>query len=223
MLISEVVKVTGVPKKTIYYYEEEQLIQPEILENGYRDFQDKDIVQLQLVVKLREVGLPIKDIQKYLSDVTQEKKILKDQLLRLHQDAQNLSSKIEVCNRLLKNDVQDYIGNSIYPKASKTVQFPFTIGEKNSRGNVLKWVMLGLCIGSFMSSSLLVVGAVGIPGTLAIMVGITVLTIVAFLPMSVRKNTTFTITGMYYYGENFSTANRIMQALRLLFIGETKE
>lgn len=47
MLIKEVSQTTGLTKKTITYYVEQNLISPAILANGYRDFEETDIACLK--------------------------------------------------------------------------------------------------------------------------------------------------------------------------------
>lgn len=46
MLINEVCKECKLTKKAIEYYEEQRLVQPQVLENGYRDFSDSEINRL---------------------------------------------------------------------------------------------------------------------------------------------------------------------------------
>lgn len=67
MLINEVCKKCKLTKKAIEYYEEQRLIQPQVLENGYRDFSDSEIEQLKKIAVLRKLGLSVSDIQTVLN------------------------------------------------------------------------------------------------------------------------------------------------------------
>ena len=67
MLINEVCKECKLTKKAIEYYEEQQLVQPQVLENGYRDFSDSEIEQLKKIAILRKLGLSVSDIQTVLN------------------------------------------------------------------------------------------------------------------------------------------------------------
>ncbi|MDD2999071.1 MAG: MerR family transcriptional regulator, partial [Candidatus Riflebacteria bacterium] len=49
MLIKTTSKVTDLTKKAIEYYTEQGLISPAILENGYRDFNEKDVERLKKI------------------------------------------------------------------------------------------------------------------------------------------------------------------------------
>ncbi len=68
MLINEVSKITNLTKKAIEYYTEQNLIHPEILHNGYRDFSNEDIDYLKKISILRKLGLSIEDIKSVLTD-----------------------------------------------------------------------------------------------------------------------------------------------------------
>lgn len=67
MLINEVCKECKLTKKAIEYYEEQRLVQPQVLENGYRDFSDSEIEQLKKIAILRKLGLSVSDIQAVLN------------------------------------------------------------------------------------------------------------------------------------------------------------
>ena len=69
MNINQVVKITGLTKKAIYYYESKGLIEPEYNpENGYRIFKENHIQQLSVIAALRQIDVSIEDIKKVLSN-----------------------------------------------------------------------------------------------------------------------------------------------------------
>ncbi len=70
MLINETSKITNLTKKAIGYYVEQELIFPNILDNGYRDFSDNDIECLKKIYVLRKLGLGIEEIKSVLADKT---------------------------------------------------------------------------------------------------------------------------------------------------------
>lgn len=61
MNISEVSVRTGVPAKTIRYYEDIGFITPGRLPNGYRDFGEKDLHKLAFIGRARSLGFTIED------------------------------------------------------------------------------------------------------------------------------------------------------------------
>lgn len=66
MLINEVCKNCKLTKKAIEYYVEQKLVQPEILENGYRNFSVDDVERLKKIAILRRLGLPVQSIKEVL-------------------------------------------------------------------------------------------------------------------------------------------------------------
>lgn len=67
MLIKEVCEKCNLTKKAIEYYESKNLIHPQILENGYRDYSNSDIFTLKEISVLRKCGIGISDIAEILS------------------------------------------------------------------------------------------------------------------------------------------------------------
>ena len=68
MLIKEAAKSSGLTKKAIEYYIEQDLIAPKILCNGYRDFEDKDIEALKEISVYRRLGLSTEEIKEVQRD-----------------------------------------------------------------------------------------------------------------------------------------------------------
>ena len=68
MLINEASKITGLTKKAIEYYTMQGLVSPNILENGYRDYDQSDINKLNTISILRQLGLSTNEIKSVLSD-----------------------------------------------------------------------------------------------------------------------------------------------------------
>lgn len=68
MLINEVCKRCKLTKKAIAYYEEQGLICPKIMGNGYRVFSEDDVTYLSKVAVLRGLGLSVSDIKSVLTE-----------------------------------------------------------------------------------------------------------------------------------------------------------
>lgn len=67
LTIGELAKETGVPTKTIRFYESIGLIaQPERLENGYRAYPESRVEELTIIKNVRDLGLPIPQIKKLM-------------------------------------------------------------------------------------------------------------------------------------------------------------
>ena len=68
MTVNEVSKLTGVSIRTLQYYDKIGLLHPtEHTEAGYRLYDDAALENLQQILLFRELGFPLKDIEKILS------------------------------------------------------------------------------------------------------------------------------------------------------------
>jgi len=72
MLINDVCKATNLTKKAIEYYIQKKLVNPDVLENGYRDFSDIDIEKLKKIAVLRKLDVGTEAIRSVLADQSQE-------------------------------------------------------------------------------------------------------------------------------------------------------
>ncbi len=66
MNIKDVSDRTGLPAKTIRYYEDIDLIHPARRNNGYRDFSDADCHKLAFLSRARTLGFSIEDCRTLL-------------------------------------------------------------------------------------------------------------------------------------------------------------
>lgn len=67
MNIGEAADLTGLPAKTIRYYEDIGLIKPGRAANGYRDYNDKDVHRLAFIQRSRSLGFTIDECRSLLS------------------------------------------------------------------------------------------------------------------------------------------------------------
>lgn len=67
MNIGDVSKRSGLPPKTIRYYEDIGLVTPERTTNGYRSFRDSDMHKLAFLGRSRALGFTIEDCRNLLA------------------------------------------------------------------------------------------------------------------------------------------------------------
>ncbi len=67
MNIGQASDATGLPAKTIRYYEDISLIKPARATNGYRDYDGKDVHRLALIQRSRSLGFTIEECRSLLS------------------------------------------------------------------------------------------------------------------------------------------------------------
>jgi Cu(I)-responsive transcriptional regulator len=67
MNIGDAARRTGLPAKTIRYYEDISLVSPGRASNGYRDYGEDDIHRLAFVQRARSLGFSIEECRMLLS------------------------------------------------------------------------------------------------------------------------------------------------------------
>ncbi len=67
MNIGQAAAESGLPAKTIRYYEEIGLVTPTRRDNGYRDYDVSDVRKLQFVRRARDLGFPVAECRTLLS------------------------------------------------------------------------------------------------------------------------------------------------------------
>jgi DNA-binding transcriptional MerR regulator len=98
MLINEVTQITGLTKKAIEYYIERKLIFPSISENGYRDFADSQVEQLNKIFVLRKLGISTEDIKQLLED--ESRKNFQDIIIKKELDIQREQGRKSILDKL---------------------------------------------------------------------------------------------------------------------------
>lgn len=67
MNIGDAALQTGLPAKTIRYYEDIDLVSPARADNGYRDYSDNDVHRLRFLQRARGLGFTIDECRGLLS------------------------------------------------------------------------------------------------------------------------------------------------------------
>lgn len=67
MNIGEASRLSGLPPKTIRYYEEVGLVKPARSMNGYRTYADRDVHMLRFLQRSRSLGFSIKEARRLLA------------------------------------------------------------------------------------------------------------------------------------------------------------
>ena len=117
MLINEAARKCGITKKAVQYYVEQGLVDPKVLENGYRDFSEEDTKVLKRVVLYRKLGLSIREIRRVLEDRGEISGIFYQRELELEQE----KTKQEWLKRLAAGEVIEDLEPEIDPLSSNTI------------------------------------------------------------------------------------------------------
>lgn len=105
MRIQEVIKETGLSKRTIHYYIEEQLISPEVnTKNSYNIFSKTDVEQLKFIQQLRKADFSIHDIRQIMRYPNTIHYFLQNQEESLGEQLNLLQQKIN-CLKILERQL----------------------------------------------------------------------------------------------------------------------
>ncbi|KQB95606.1 transcriptional regulator [Loktanella sp. 1ANDIMAR09] len=109
MNIGEVSERSGLPPKTIRYYEDINLVRPLRSDNGYRSFRESDIHKLAFLGRARALGFSIEDCRTLMGlyeDETREsaqvKAVAKEHLAEIDNKIAQLRSMRETLSHLIE-------------------------------------------------------------------------------------------------------------------------
>ncbi len=108
MNIGDVSTRTGLPAKTIRYYEDIDLIKPLRDNNGYRRFRDQDVHKLNFLGRARALGFTIGDCRTLLALYEDEtrasadvKQVARDHLTQIEAKIADLNAMRETLSHLI--------------------------------------------------------------------------------------------------------------------------
>lgn len=105
MKINEVEQQVGISKKNIRFYEQQGLLHPKRnSENGYREYDEADVLRLKKIKLLRKLSLPIDEIRRIQSGELLLADALHRQLIVLGREQTNLSETVGLCRLILEED-----------------------------------------------------------------------------------------------------------------------
>ncbi len=106
MKINEVENLIGMSKKNIRFYEEQGLISPgRNKDNGYRSYSEDDIRQLEQIMLLRKLDVPIEEIRVMQAGTATVADCMKRHLVSLQRKQSNLYHAIDFCNDLKDSEI----------------------------------------------------------------------------------------------------------------------
>ena len=90
MTIKEASRHTGLSQDTLRFYEKSRMIPPVSRNKGIRDYSEIDLRWISLAKSLRNAGLPVESVAKYVSLYTAGDATLTERLLLLSETRQTL-------------------------------------------------------------------------------------------------------------------------------------
>ncbi|MDU8943204.1 Cu(I)-responsive transcriptional regulator [Ovoidimarina sediminis] len=110
MNIGEVAERSGIPPKTIRYYEDIGLVRPQRSDNGYRAFRETDLHKLAFLGRARALGFSIEDCRTLLGlyedenrESAQVKAIAEEHLAAIDEKIAQLQSMRSTLSHLVRS------------------------------------------------------------------------------------------------------------------------
>jgi len=103
MSIGAVSEKSGLPAKTIRYYEDIGLVTPPRQENGYRTYREQDLHKLRFLHRARSLGFTIQECRRLLS---------------LYEDHDRASADVKALAQCHLDDIDTKIGELLAMKAT---------------------------------------------------------------------------------------------------------
>ena len=92
--IGEFSRLTDISIYTLRYYEKEVLITPDRKENGRRMYSENDVKWVEFIKRLKDTGMPIKEIKKYAALRAVGNSTLRERMAMLKKHRTNLNEQI---------------------------------------------------------------------------------------------------------------------------------
>ena len=100
MTIKEMEDRTGVPRANLRYYEQEGLLKPNRLKNGYRDYSERDVEELMRIKLLRSLDVSTEDIKKLQSGEESLSGVLTEKIHDLRDEREKAAYAEKVCRAI---------------------------------------------------------------------------------------------------------------------------
>ena len=101
MKINEVEALVGITKKNIRFYEVWGLLTPRRnSENGYREYEARDVEQLRQIKLLRKLGVPLEEIRQMQAGRITVADGMRRHLVTLEREQRSLEQSMELCRKL---------------------------------------------------------------------------------------------------------------------------
>ena len=106
MKIKQVEELVGVSRKNIRFYEEQGLLSPGRADNGYREYDENDVLQLKRIKFLRKLNVPIPQIQRLLEGTLSPADCFRQHMTDLDRKASDIREARIIAQRALDQNAQ---------------------------------------------------------------------------------------------------------------------
>lgn len=106
--IKDVIKITGLSRRTLQYYDEQGLVRPKRTKENYRLYDKEDLSKLWRLLLYKEMGFQLEDIAVLIERPEEETRwILEERLISIHAEIEKLSRMYRFTEKILEYGVPD--------------------------------------------------------------------------------------------------------------------
>lgn len=122
--IGEFSKLTGVPIRTLRYYDEIDLFKPAEIDlfTDYRYYKEEQVVDLELINKLKSVGFTLDEIKQNWNNFTND--IMEEKKKQLEQQLDDINQSIKEIDKLRSSIVNGRFTSGV-PQETRKVKSLF--------------------------------------------------------------------------------------------------
>ncbi len=115
MKIKQAAEKSGLSARNIRFYEECGLIGVGREENGYREYNEQDVIRLKQIRILRELGICMEDIRSYFKKQISLNELMKKRREELTHQKQDVQSLLDICEKIETQNLPltEYTTNTI--------------------------------------------------------------------------------------------------------------
>lgn len=154
MHINEVIHIVGLSRKSIRYYESVGLLNPtRNINNDYREYNDDDIRKLKVIKFLRELGVPIRDLQLLNNGDITLKECIDDRINKINIQEDNFNKIKSMCIEISNSNdnYNDIDIDNYFSEMSKLNKEGFSMNDnKNEHSKKILGAIISSFIFSFM-------------------------------------------------------------------------
>ena len=106
--IKDVIKITGLSRRTLQYYDEQGLVRPKRTKENYRLYDKEDLSKLWRLLLYKEMGFQLEDIAVLIERPEEETCwILEERLISIQAEIEKLSRMYHFTEKILEYGVPD--------------------------------------------------------------------------------------------------------------------
>lgn len=107
MKINEVEAIVGVTRRNIRFYEKEGLLTPaRNHQNGYREYTDAEVKELERIKLLRKLGVPLDEIRRMQQGNVTVSDAMRRHVITLEREQEGLVQSMALCSRLKEEEIR---------------------------------------------------------------------------------------------------------------------